>query len=565
MNAPTVLGGGPAAPAGPSGSALSRVGVPVKSPAGAAKRASGRAGLLVALLTGLAVLIGPGTAYASGIDILPGGGRWVANTVAEAFAEIPVGVKVGAVATVAVAGAPVELSAAAVAAATLGTAAAVFAGWQLLSSVNWCLDCGKAAGPSASPSSATSFCAATCFANKDAQGVSGYPPGTTVNVQEYDNYNYTGSYAGVTDASGSYTHTSYPATWAGVSVNGMCVALLGSVPYAPCGGMTPAPPPPAGPTGQDLAVENTTTCTPAGGGAAVTSVTYSAAFKAANGYTTPPPLAPAGCAAGSVRTGYGARVVPLTPTGAPDTGASAPAPTVIVKPMTLPTAAPAGHPDWSVCMAGGSASPCELKLAKALPDGTVRPYVAATDWPIYDPAGDPTGQKVPPVWSCTWGPLSVVVTECKPVYLDPPTALPKPPGSSEACDGGGLSFSPASWVVVPFKCMFEPSPGAMQAAYGDASAGFTATGLPAWGSAFAGVGSGLAAFGGAGSAGCAGPHFSFTLAHHAYAFDPLNACAQPMQGVALVVKLFASLAVIVAGARLCARPVLTAFGMGRVV
>ena len=77
-----------------------------------------------------------------------------------------------------------------------------------------------------------------------------------------------------------------------------------------------------------------------------------------------------------------------------------------------------------------------------------------------------------------------------------------------------------------------------------------------------GVGTSLAGLGGPGSAGCAGPHFVFTLAHHDYAFDPLNACSDPMRSVAVVVRLFACIAVIVAGARLCARPLLHAIGMG---
>ncbi|MDQ1628085.1 MAG: hypothetical protein QOI54_1829 [Actinomycetota bacterium] len=184
---------------------------------------------------------------------------------------------------------------------------------------------------------------------------------------------------------------------------------------------------------------------------------------------------------------------------------------------------------------------------------------------VFDPARATRAKRAPAVGS-------------EPNTADPLTgALPDPSADTGSLPDGDTQSDPGCppdfnilSVLNPFwyystsvcaaRALFEPSPGALQTAHASASAGWAGTGVPAWGDALGGVGTTLAGIG-ASAGGCAGPHFSITLAHHGYDFDPLDACSQPMQGVALVVKLFASIAVLVAGARFCARPVLAAIGM----
>lgn len=133
---------------------------------------------------------------------------------------------------------------------------------------------------------------------------------------------------------------------------------------------------------------------------------------------------------------------------------------------------------------------------------------------------------------------------------------------------GSWTWNPVAWVYRPVRCAlswaFVPSQASLQASQATATAGWQATGITAWGTAVSDVGGGLIGVGSA-AGGCAGPQFSFTLKGTSYNFDPLDACSQPMQGVAVVVKVLISLAVIVAGVRVCARPIMASFGMNGAV
>lgn len=212
-------------------------------------------------------------------------------------------------------------------------------------------------------------------------------------------------------------------------------------------------------------------------------------------------------------------------------------------------------------------------------------------------------------YSCLWGPYSMPLTACKLLkdhYLetavrDPNTGLgtapapvptPSPSGSPGAggstvpesgtndlpvngpdipasefgqCMGQGWSWNPVSWVYVPTRCAlrwaFVPEPGSLQDAFDAAGVGWQATRIPEWGESFGAVGSSLGDIG-SGAGGCAGPHFSITLSGQSYAFDPLNACGPPMSTVAVVVKLFASVAIVVVGARFVIRPLMSSLSMG---
>lgn len=140
-----------------------------------------------------------------------------------------------------------------------------------------------------------------------------------------------------------------------------------------------------------------------------------------------------------------------------------------------------------------------------------------------------------------------------------------PPSEFSQCMGQGWSWNPVSWVYVPTRCAlrwaFVPQPGSLQAAFDAAGVGWQATRIPEWGDSFGSVGSSLGDIG-SGAGGCAGPDFSITLSGQSYAFDPLNACGPPMSTVAVVVKLFASVAIVVVGARFVIRPLMSSLSMG---
>lgn len=321
--------------------------------------------------------------------------------------------------------------------------------------------------------------------------------------------------------------------------------------YAPGSPNAPAPVA-SGPSGKPLQATSLAHCTAPAGGAVSSIVGTSASFLAAD--PTFPPVPYPACPPGTFRTDVAVTVAPVDGSSAAQklwgtTGVVGSVGTGTgIGPDGQPLAAPG---------VGPLIGTYSLTLSRVLSDGTSRAYDPAVD---RDLANDPV--EGPRNFRCQMGPQLLALSECSAIF----TQLPiHPPTTTSNCDGSGFSFNPVSWVIVPLKCLFIPSAGTMQAAYGTVGAGWSGTHIPQWGSAVGSIGTALTGFGGPGSSGCAGPHFAFTLKGHAYSFDPLNACSQPMQGVAVVVKLFATIAVVVAGARLCARPLMAAIGMGQAV
>jgi hypothetical protein len=142
------------------------------------------------------------------------------------------------------------------------------------------------------------------------------------------------------------------------------------------------------------------------------------------------------------------------------------------------------------------------------------------------------------------------------------------PGLDNGCVPSGLGILNPFWLLKGVGCAikwaFVPPSGSFETAVGTMRSGWSDNGLTEWGGAVGGVGGSLGELG-SGTSGCAGPHFEIPLGGNSYDFDPLDACAQPMQGVAVVIKLLATVGLIVAGVKLCARPLLSAFGMGGAV
>lgn len=345
-------------------------------------------------------------------------------------------------------------------------------------------------------------------------------------------------------------------------VGGAFTTTPGSRWSAPVPAPAPAPTPAPGTT--PLTTTPTSRCSD-GSTATGSPVTYTGATAVAD----LPPITYPACPVGTMPSQRS------TPTVRADgTAVTSPLPT-----WTAPVV-PAAFPE---CQPFGA---CALTLTRRAPTGQgtqlcndtsacagwqTQPRTGPTGQVLTMPDATPTAERAPafPDGSyveCLYGPYRLPASECAPVATEPSApAAPAPGTAGKNCDGGDLSLNPVSWVVVPVKCLFVPSEGTLQAAHGAASGGWTATKLPAWGGSVGAVGGGLAAFGGAGSDGCAGPHFEFVLRGSYYAFDPLYACDGPMRNAAVVFKLFASIAVVVCGARFCARPILSSFGMGGAV
>lgn len=528
-----------------------------------------------AALAAFSVLAGPGTAYASGIDVLPNLDAYVADGlgVVEAYAN---GITVGGATAI---GDGAVLTTGPFAPLVLAGAAGMYAGWKLgdaIGSALPCLDC-----PPASSAVATTTDTATGISvSQHYTSAHVYATVTVPAGYWYVSLGGHGSLYGWTFDGHAYMTGPLTASYdfaddgAYGSFNNDCTAVVlqnaspslssdfygNTTAVGGCGTSSGAQTTTFGsvsPTGQPLAIQTTTTVRHSDGTTS-SVVALGTPFHATD--ATFPPITVAPLGSGDTRVGFGATVVPTT-------SGSTVAPTTIVPTETLPTAPTSAHPEEAACLPGGAQYPCLLRLAIVLPDGTTRPYDPSID---YNGGAAPVG-----VSRCTYGTLSEPTTECRAIYRQVPTtsgtSTTSPTEAVSAngnCLSSAVSWNPIDWVYIPVKCAlawaFVPPPGSLQTAEATASAGFTSTGLPAWGSAVGGVGTGLAAIGN-GTDGCAGPHFAFTLSGHSYAFDPLNACSDPMKSAAVVIKLFASLSVLVAGARFCARPLLTAFGMGAAV
>ena len=525
--------------------------------------------LATALVSVFSLLAGPGTAYALGgigpvVPInLPAGIGYLE-------AVIPGGLTVGGAALAAGEGS-LAVGGGVIAGAVLVGGGLMYLSWKLGDQVGTalpCLDCGPSSSgtvlhgcPAFPGALAGTFEGATIRCAMDASA------GLRLNVQPRTYAHIDRVCGGVStpwtqtvleDYWNSYGVYGYqcadPSTYQGINLRllgGTVVHLIVSPTDVSSGGSSGAA------TGDGVVLKSSSTIRNPDGSSLIVD-TYSDVFRASD--PSFPPITVPALQPGQTRTSFGTTVVGAAP-------GSTIVPTTIVPTTTLPTTAPANRPDLNRCLPGGADYPCAMVLTLHLPGGATR---------TYDPSTDYKGGAVPDgVWDCTAGGKVVPVSDCSGIYKQvprntgTPTPLPtEPTPDAGNCVASGVSFNPISWVYVPVKCAliwaFVPPAGTLEADMGRARSGFDRTGLPAWGSAVGGVGVGLSHLGD-GAGGCSGPHFDIRLHGHAYAFDPLNACSSPMSGVAVVVKLFASLAVLVAGARLCARPVMAAIGMGQAV
>lgn len=282
------------------------------------------------------------------------------------------------------------------------------------------------------------------------------------------------------------------------------------------GGTTPQP-------SKLLELVSSAQCRPAAGGALYTVTKKSASFT--DGAPIPVVPVPA-CNGLDTRMSWTVKVHPLD--------GSFPDKTVI-ETGTMPTSAPADHPEWAPCMPGGAQHPCTLTLTRVLPDGTTRPYDPATDYksnPLEQPNTDPES------WLCKWGTIRLPVAECSGIYRQPPRASPVPPATSgENCLGGAVSWNPINWVFVPVKCAlkwaFVPTEASLQASASRIGGAWNpptgAKPAPAAAAAFLG---GLIVpvtdvFQNTGTANCQGPALDFSVIDIGTIY-PLDACTGPM-------------------------------------
>lgn len=271
-------------------------------------------------------------------------------------------------------------------------------------------------------------------------------------------------------------------------------------------------------------------------------------------------------------------------------------------PATGATAAPPVK-DWSVTVPGGFSQcqdlghPCVLNLFRVgtgtgAGQQTCSNSAACTGWQTQArPTGATRTVKTAgavdvsePTWTypdgdhldCYFGPYLMQTTECSTVPTEPAAGTGTGTGTSTGGDpnsgandcwpsGWSSIFRPDEWVLQPIKCAlrwaFVPSNDAVNTDLATMRSGWNNSGVSTWATAAGGIFTGIAGLGSSGD-GCAGPHFTITLGGHGYAFDPFNACQQPMQGVAVVVKLFITLWLVIYGGRKLVRTMLTAFGMG---
>lgn len=149
-----------------------------------------------------------------------------------------------------------------------------------------------------------------------------------------------------------------------------------------------------------------------------------------------------------------------------------------VEPPLKPWSAPIIPSAYGQCNPSGN---CQLTLLEISPDGETRvcngtdactgwdtlPLLAPTRTVIDTATGLSTAVKVPTrpdgrTYRCMWGPVELKASDCTTV---PTMARPGAPAEGDAGSAGsssctlqGLSFNPVTWVVVPLKCLFIPSP-----------------------------------------------------------------------------------------------------------
>ena len=428
----------------------------------------------ITFLTAFSIVSGPGTSYASGINILPGGIKWVASTVAQAMAELPAGISVGTGIVEGATQLTIDAAAAsAVAAGEVGAGVVIggLAGGYAAGTLAWklggtlgdalpCLDCADSSptivthGCPSSPGAGILISSTGVFSGITVQCVYNINNGGfrfAASTAVYVNLDVVCSGGGIYPFSQFVINTSFSdsGAYCSAGITGINLRFIdGSVTTTLRFNDTPSDTSTGGsnggPTGLPVQINSTQECTNTSTAAVTTSSIMSEPFLVAD--TFHPAIPVPGCSPGSTRTKFSADVVPLTP------NATKKVPLIIGHAMPISTAAPVDHLDYAQCLPGGVSYPCKLDLRRVLNDGTTREY---------DPSVDPNPGDLDVVtrstlFKCLWGPLSVVVSECRPIYGSPKIPVP-PAATSSNCDGSGFSFNPVSWVVVPLKCLFVPT------------------------------------------------------------------------------------------------------------
>lgn len=125
---------------------------------------------------------------------------------------------------------------------------------------------------------------------------------------------------------------------------------------------------------------------------------------------------------------------------------------------TLPTTAPAAHPEYAPCLPGGSAYPCKLTLLRLASNGATRPYDPASD---YTPDVSKQPDKFPDSWRCEWGPLRVAIAECRTIYQQVPVTRPDVDTDPDSVSCKWHLTRPWTWPFTAIKCAFVPPPGSL--------------------------------------------------------------------------------------------------------
>ena len=112
---------------------------------------------------------------------------------------------------------------------------------------------------------------------------------------------------------------------------------------------------------------------------------------------------------------------------------------------------------YSDCLPGGSAYPCEQRLLVLTPQGQRNCADTGVDCTDFDPQANPQQQK----YECKWGPHTVANTQCrKPRTQTQPTPADPFPAPDSSDKGvldciGKVTLNPFSWVYMPMKCLLE--------------------------------------------------------------------------------------------------------------
>lgn len=466
-------------------------------------------------LAAVGMLGSQGIAYAS-IDVYPGSDEWLANSIADladaseswAGSVIEIAPELAVGAAVAPAAGGVALAGETVAGAVLVAGAGMYVGWKLGSAIGNALPCLSCSGVQTPPSHheysngfqvdyqlldntgpggvdqavATVTIPANTYVNSlvvqgfyapandsasqyvqgigqsyttphvvtatlNATAAGGCGPSCTGNFQSecvllYNGGNQTGLFlrANYGGAPAQYcsTYVGDPATTATTGQTQAPTATSGG-----SSGTTPAP-------SKALVIRSTAKCRSTSG------VMSTATLDSATFYDNNPdayPVIPVPACEPGTRVKWDAKIHPLD--------GSFPDKVLFSTNDLSAQTAPSAHPEYGPCLPGGASYPCKLTLQRVASDGTLSPYDPARDYET-DPALQPPAN--PKEWLCKWGPIKVAVSECKPIYAEPP----KPVEPSVAVEDGYCHFKlsrPWTWPLQALKCAFVPPPGTFEDAF----------------------------------------------------------------------------------------------------